>query len=216
MILEALTPTDKATIALACVTGGLALVALLQLWAFNRSEARRTQPVVILNRLGGADPLAIPVFITNEGVGTAYKVRVGVRIKGVEHPLGGGDGFRYTLRPEARVPADEDESYPVNLPEWAYSLGRPGSMHRVVFYARYENAYGKTWETSNPREPLDSFEVRRARLWVRPRRFHSLRQRRKRASGEKIFERRVVEELAEAREGRPIPLRRRLMRWLGR
>jgi hypothetical protein len=215
-MLAGLSATDKATIALAVVTGVLAFIALLQLWAFNRSEARRTQPVAILNRIGGADPLGIPVYISNEGVGTAYNVRVGVRIRRVEHPLGKGDGFRYTLKPGDRVPPEGEDPYLVALPEWAYSLGRPGSKYKVVFYARYENAFGQTWETINPRDPLDSFKARRARFWVRGRRFHAWWQRQKRAAGDRIFERRMQEETAEARDGKPIPRYRRVMRWLGR
>jgi hypothetical protein len=60
-----------ATLALAGVTGVLPLIALVQPISFSRSEARRTQPVAILHRRGTAEPHRIPVYITNEGVGTA-------------------------------------------------------------------------------------------------------------------------------------------------
>src|SRR4029079_4864880 len=111
-----------------------------------------------------------------EGVGTAYNVRVGARIGRVEHPLGDAEGFRYTVRPGGRVPDREDEDYEVQVPYWAFSVTRrAGQTPRVVFYARYENAFGKTWETINPRDPLAAFKVRRARPWVRWRRFHAWR-----------------------------------------
>ena len=73
-MLLALTATDKATITLAAVTAFLALIALAQLIAFNRSEGRRTQPVVILNKGQGRDLLSgFGVFLTNEGAGTGFK-----------------------------------------------------------------------------------------------------------------------------------------------
>jgi len=60
-----------ATLGLASVTGVLALIALAQLISFNRSEARRTQPVAIVHRHGSVDPMRIPIHVTNEGAGTA-------------------------------------------------------------------------------------------------------------------------------------------------
>jgi hypothetical protein len=192
MLVAALSATDKATIALASVTGVLVLVAVFQLVAFVRSEARRTQPVAILHRRGGPDPLNIPVFMTNEGVGTAYNVRVGVRLYGIEHPLplplplGDHEGHRYLLQAGQRIPPEGEEDYALSLPAWAYVAGRWGrSKPRHVFYARYENAFGKTWETRNPKDPLASFQVRRRWFWRARRRPHARWQRRKRASAER-------------------------------
>jgi hypothetical protein len=193
MLIAALTTTDKATIALTSVTAVLALIAVFQLIAFVRSEARRTQPVAVFHRIGSSDPLKIPVYITNEGFGTAYNVRVGVKLYGIEHrlPLGENEGYRYILRAGAREPREGEEPFALSLPIWAYSPGRWGrSKPRAIFYARYENAFGKTWETRNPKDPLASFKVRRRWFWSVRRRLHSLRQTRMRARAQRLAERR--------------------------
>jgi hypothetical protein len=187
-VLTALTATDKATMALAAVTGILALVALIQLIAFNRSEARRTQPVVILNKGRGRDLVSgFGVFMTNEGSGTGFNVRVGLRIDGTEWPLGDDEGNRYTVAAGARQPRTEADTLTVGAPTMAYRSvpGGKSTDQRTIFYARYENAFGKVWETLNPNDPLAPFKVRRAR---RPHRFHAWRQRRRRAKVLKIGE----------------------------
>jgi hypothetical protein len=216
-MLAALSATDKATIALAIVTGLLALVALLQLFAFNRSEGRRTQAVAVLNQEHGreVDTFRFGVSITNHGVGTAFNVRVGVRLDGIEFPLGQDPGNRYTVGQGERVPPNGD--FDVEVPYWAYARPRakPNVDSRAVFYARYENSFGKTWETLNPADPLASFKVRRAKL-ARFRRAHAWRQRRKRTIAERIVVRRNNEEVQSAQSRKPIPWGRRVMRRLGR
>jgi hypothetical protein len=83
---------------------------------------------------------------------------------------------------------------------------------RAVFYARYENAYGKVWETLNPVDPSAAFKVRRAWLF----RLRTWRQRRRRAADERIARRRLTEEMEAHDKGQQLPLRRRVMRRLGR
>jgi hypothetical protein len=205
-----------ATLGLAGVTGLLALIALVQLISFNRSEARRTQPVAIVHRHGSDNPMRIPIHITNEGAGTAYNTRVGVRIGGVEHPLGDDDGFRYVVRAGGREPPRGSHAHNLDVPYWSFSVARrAGDTPRVIFYARYDNAFGKTWETINPRDPLDSFTVRRARPWVRWRRLHAWRQQRKRERWKRIVDG-INEERGSAQTGKPLSLRRRILRDLWR
>ena len=59
----------------------------------------------------------------------------------------------------------------------------------AVFYARYENAFGKLWETLNPADPRVSFKVRRA--WLLQ--LRNWYQRRRRRTDERIVERRNAE-----------------------
>src|SRR6266487_2660653 len=107
-MLAALTTLDKAAIALVVVTGCPASLALVQLFAFNRSEARRTQPVAIAHRFKAHDDFAkFAVHLTNEGTRTAFNVRFGVRLDGTEYAVGGGRGHRYVVAPGQRVPPGE-------------------------------------------------------------------------------------------------------------
>jgi hypothetical protein len=76
--------------------GGLGLFAFVQLVAFNRSERRRTQPVAIAHDAGGALS-RMRVYLTNEGSGTTYNVRFGVKLDGREYAVGGGRGHRYVV-----------------------------------------------------------------------------------------------------------------------
>jgi hypothetical protein len=216
-MLAALTLTDWATIALASVTGVLALVAILQLFAFTRSEGRRTQPVVILHQRvpRGVDAFAFGVAFENRGAGTAYNVRGGVRLGGTEYPLGDADGDRYIVGAGEKVPGESRVSaLSLQVPPWPYALvrGGPSVDSRAVFYARYENAFGKVWETLNPADPRASFKVRRAWFLLT----RNAYQRRRRRSDERIVQRRNAEEIEAVESGRPIPLRRRVMRWFGR
>ena len=119
-MLAALSATDKATIALVIATGAIALVAVLQLIAFNRSEARRTQPVAVLDQAHSRNHQnQFGVLIGNHGSGTAFNVRVGVRLDGIEFPLGRGEGNRYTVSPGSRGP--EVDNFEVEVPYWAYA-----------------------------------------------------------------------------------------------
>lgn len=134
---------------------------------------------MILHKGQGRDEVSgFGVFMTNEGSGTGFNVRVGLRIDGTEWPLGEDEGNRYTVAAGSREP--KDELLTVGAPPMAYGSGeRRGKSvdARTIFYARYENAFGKVWETLNPNDPLASFKVRKARL----RRFNAWRQPRRRA-----------------------------------
>jgi len=142
---------------------------------------------VILNKGRGRDEVSgFGVFMTNEGSGTGFNVRVGLRIDGTEWPLGDDEGSRYTVAAGSREP--RDDLLILGAPPMAYGRGvRRGKStdNRTIFYARYENAFGKVWETLNPNDSLASFKVRRAR---RPRKFHAWRQGRRRAKANRLGE----------------------------
>ena len=101
MLIAALDAAGWAAVATAALAG----VTVLQLVAFLRSEGRRTQPVVILNReIPRNMQSEFGVSFENRGTGTAYNVRGGVRLDGTEYPFGEGDGSRTTVAAGERVP----------------------------------------------------------------------------------------------------------------
>jgi hypothetical protein len=146
-------------------TIGLALFASVQLWQSNLSERRRSQPVAVANGAGGPDLGHLYVFLTNHGTGTAFNVRCGVRLDGREFACGGGRGLRFTLSPGERQPPEEQQFgltvLEVNVPLDAYvrSPKGVGIYERRVYWARYENALGQTWETANPADPYADFTI---------------------------------------------------------
>jgi hypothetical protein len=208
---------DKATIALVVVTGALAVIAVLQLFAFRNSEKRRTQPVAISHRFKPRDEYdKFAVFLTNEGTGTAFNVRFGVRLDGTEYAVGGGRGHRYVLGPGARIPTDPSKYLTVEISYAPYALAKGGRDvdSRAIFWARYENAFGVVYETKNPVEPLADFEVRRS--FASARWLQETRQARKRANDEKTASRRVAEEFKVNLDPRRLPWARKLARRFGR
>lgn len=216
-MLLALTALDKATIALVVVTGALAAVAVAQLVASNRSEARRTQPVAISHRARPRDEFTrFAVYMTNEGEGTAFNARFGVRLDGTEYAVGGGRGHRYTVRPGDRVPEDHGQTLYAEVPYAPYALARGGRNvdSRAIFWARYENAFGHVYETENPVDPLKDFRVYRSRPWKRWAREHW--QARKRRRDEATADRRLKEEFAVDLDLSRLPWRRKIARRLGR
>lgn len=216
-MLIALTSLDKATIALVVVTGILALVAVLQLHAFNKSEARRTQPVAISHLFKVRDDFdKFAVFLTNEGTGTAFNVRFGVRLDGTEYVVGEGRGHRYTVRAGGRVPEDESKHLDVKISYAPYALAKGGRNvdSRAIFWARYENAFGHVYETANPVDPLADLVVRRSRTWKRWMR--ERQQSRKRKRDQRIADKRLREEFKVNLDVSRLSLRRRIARRFGR
>jgi hypothetical protein len=203
----------SATVALVAVTGALVFVAFLQFAAFNRSEGRRTQPVAMTHLeeprdLGGR----FGVSLTNEGAGTAFNVRFGVRLDGTEYCAGPERGNRHLVPAGKRVPPTGNLE--IRVPIAPYALARRGENvdDRAIFFARYENAFGKTWESRNPADPLADFTIRRSRLL----RLHEWRQRQRRKRDERIVNRRLQEEFNVELDLTHLPWKRRLMRRLGR
>lgn len=152
------------------------------------------------------------VYLTNEGNGSAFNVRFGVELDGTEYPAGSGRGNRYLVPAARRVPETAELQIRVSIAPYALARRGRDVDQRAVFYARYENAFGKTWESRNPADPLADFTIRRTRC-VRP---HEWRQQRRRARDERVVNRRLTEELVSAQSGERLPIRRRLMRRLGR
>jgi hypothetical protein len=153
------------TIALAIATVSLAAIALVQLAASARSEARRALPVAITHQIGPRKEYdTFRVYLTNEGTGAAFNVRFGVKLDDIEYVAGEGRGHRSLVSAGGRLPAVGEEALPVkvSLAPYALQRGGPDVDKRAVFFARYEDTRGKTWETRNPSDPTADFEIGRA------------------------------------------------------
>jgi RNA polymerase-binding transcription factor DksA len=93
-----------------------------------------------------------------------------------------------------------------------YALGPPGADERAEFWARYENAFGESYETVNPADPLDGMTIAPLSSSRWRRNLHDWSQARRRTREHDAALRRVAEELAAAETGKPIPLHRRVLR----
>src|SRR5215213_3078075 len=123
----------------------------------KRSERNRTQPIVVAYERGDPAPegrdLVFAVSLANEGAGPAFNVRFGILLDGAEHayrPLpagaqGAGDVPR-ALGPGRTLPEGADR-YRLVVPDVAAAL------HTRVYWCRYENAFGDSWETRNAWQP---------------------------------------------------------------
>jgi hypothetical protein len=185
---------EEAVLGLVLASGSvLAAGGLLARAAYHRIEERRMHPVAVLNReLARDEAYRFGVSITNSGQGSAFNVRVGVKLDGIEYPLGPGEGNRYTVGPGERVPPEG--IIWLKVPPWPYTLerGGPNVDSRAIFYTRYENAFGETWETFNPVDPEASLQVRRSHsTWWRH--IAEWRQRVKRKDEQRTAERRRSE-----------------------
>jgi hypothetical protein len=194
-------------------TLGLGLFAFWQLVAFNRSEGRRTQPVAIAHDAGG-ELMQMRVYLTNEGAGTAYNVRFGVLLDGREYAVGGGRGHRYTIAPGKREPSNADLTVSVPGSAFVISTKGRGVYARRYYWARYENAYGKVWETRNPADPHGSLTTFRVFAWRRA--YVERRQDFGRWWDARMIERWAAEDMAMTPRGGRLTRRQRVRRWLER
>jgi hypothetical protein len=141
-----------------------------------RIERKRTQPIVIAHykrpprfdrdrRAWLAD-----AYLTNDGGGTAFNLRFGVEWGGVRYAfrLNPADPRTGNVQRVVRVGDGPRASILITSGEmWGHSARpRPGSaMNEArMYWARYENAYGATWETRNPADRSARLDIRRVRL----------------------------------------------------
>lgn len=191
MLVADLSGTDQAAVGLVVAAGGLlATLGFVARAAYHRREEQKMHPVAVLNQERGRDDAyRFGVSITNPGSGSAFNVRVGVVLDGIEYPLGPGEGNRFTVGAGERIPPDG--IIWLQVPPWPYALerGGPNVDSRAIFFTRYENAFGETWETFNPADPQGSLEVRRSRsAWLRQ--LAARRQRKRRRAEQRDAERR--------------------------
>jgi hypothetical protein len=150
------------------------LAALSDITDATRDAARaQLQPIVFAHAYGAAvrgpddtldlgdGDVGFPYYIANEGTGPALDVKHGVEVEGIDHPFGGGMGYR-TLRPEESAPPLDQTTGKLVvirplmvvlreedlLPGWPTAVG--------TYWARFENVFGEQFETRNPTDPLQS------------------------------------------------------------
>jgi hypothetical protein len=168
--------TTGATIAL--VTAVIAAIAAamstcIAAWQsllMKRSEQNRTQPIVVAYERDqpvrqGTD-LIFAVSLANEGAGPAFNVRFGIAFDHIEEPYlaqpagahGYGDVPR-ALGPGRTLPA-EAHAYTLVVSNAAEAAD---SLPNRVYWCRYENAFGESWETRNAWRPDEELHVRALR-----------------------------------------------------
>lgn len=161
---------------LAAIPAGLLLIAGFNAWLAARTERRRNQPVVIHHawqkmKLDGGQWSA-GGYLTNDGGGAAFNVRCGLIVRRCRVPHRGiaGDGpptRHRVLAPDQRHPAPDEHPpiggyyFATRVPTLVMRGGPPGVDEKRLFWCRYENAYGQTWETRNPEDPVRNMRIRR-------------------------------------------------------
>jgi hypothetical protein len=141
----------------------------------GREALRRTsQPVVLVHEVSSdiadrGEGIDYRVYLRNHGIGAALNVRFGVELVGARYPYTFGTGVergaRQLVEAGGRVPEDGDLK--VKTAWDPYIIGEGVAGETRVFWARFENAFGETWQTTNPHDPSGdtTFEhVRRREL----------------------------------------------------
>jgi hypothetical protein len=201
VLLATLTPWQKVGIAAAVVGVG---VAVVNAWLAIANERKRTQPIVMVNQKGGRGfgkrpgCFAVETYLTNEGSGAAFNVRFGVEYHGVRIPYKHAPEDHHTgsvyrvLGAEKRLP--ERDAWSIEVDAFLLIGKRDDPDEASVFWARYENAQGKTWETRNPGNRSKRLGIKRVRArWLHE--WWEQRQRLKAAQQGVEVEQAVVAEL---------------------
>lgn len=148
------------------------------------------------------------VWLSNEGGGNAFNARLGIRMHGTRIPWRGHEGSPddfagirprlkgppsriRVIRSGERIPERSPNSialFMASIEVWAIAMPRKLCRRRGtiddgrVYWCRYENAHGQTWETLNPADPTRDLRIRRVyfrrpRDWFERRRLRRLRER---------------------------------------
>lgn len=176
-------PSDWIQIVIAFITGVATLAALANLLITRANERRRTQPIVIAHEAGSrrfarsseqGAAWVVDAYLTSEGGGPAFNVRFGVEFAGVRYPYRldvkdpESGNLQRVVRTGERRP--ETGSWPILIPSLSIfgraldttKAGRPVTLDKErVYWARYENAEGQTWETRNPGDRSTPLDIRR-------------------------------------------------------
>jgi hypothetical protein len=198
LLLASLTTLQKAGIWIGGIVGvGVLLVTTISVWLSVVNERKRTQPIVLAHQVGGrrfardhgrfgaptgSGQFAVDIRLSNDGEGTAFNVRFGVEFHGVRIPYKhhqshhhAGSVYR-VLGTGQRLPPGDGASWPLGV-DALVLIGKRGNPDATsVFWARYENAQGKVWETRNPGDPSKQLGIKR----IRARRLHEWVEQRRR------------------------------------
>ncbi len=164
----------------AAIVGGF-LVTVTRLFLDHRTERQRRQPIVIAHEDQGrlydqnASAWVAHAHLQNESDVPAFNVRFGVEYGGARFPyrLTPGDpeegNYQRVVLPGARLPAEQDKAFPIAITSediWAAAATQGDLDAARVYWCRYENAQGETWETRNPGDRSARLDIRRLR-WVK-------------------------------------------------
>jgi hypothetical protein len=162
-------------VAVAVAGIGAVLIGAWQVIVAIVNERKRSQPVVIAHDAGarqfgsrGNANTVLPTYLTNDGGGNAFNVRFGIDFDGVRYawkyaPEDSDAGsYQRVVRAGARLP-EGGETFRIEIPWEKFVIGRDTDASRV-YWCRYENAYGKTWETRNPVDRSSGLDIRRVRF----------------------------------------------------
>jgi len=201
---------EKAAIAVAAIAAISLLVAIWHVLVTQANERRRTQPIVVTHEdgprrfAGQAGGWKVLAHATNEGEGAAFNVRWGVSFYGIRFAFRLDDADPYSgnrqrvLHPRESAPPEG--SLPILISStdiWTQGKGTPEDS--AFYWARYENAQGRTWETINPPARSENLRIRRVRLrrWVE---WREVRRRKRFREKAVEWERKALAELREARD----------------
>jgi len=224
MLLASLNTTQTISVVVGAVVLLGVVVAIFNVWTSFIQERRRTQPIVISHERHGrrltdkSDYFGVGGYLTNEGGGPAFNVRFGVEFGGVRYPQKmypndpDAGNVQRVLRPGERRPSPPNgpDSWLILIPALAL-IGTSGGGELDsgrVYWARYENARGQTWETHNPWDRSARLHIRRVR-GVRWREGREQRRRVKAGASGAAWEAQALAELAAV--GRQEPVRRGLV-----
>jgi hypothetical protein len=186
------------------MAGVLTLVVML-------IDRRRSKPIVVAHEerprhfANGVLQTAwvVDAYLTGEGKQDAFNVRFGVQMHGVRfafrmRPDDPGTGNRQrVIRPGERRPAKG--AWEVVIPQTSIWSGKGDPDPGRVYWCRYEDADGRTWETLNPGDRSRNMKIRRVRFVGARERLEEWRRRRAHKHGEKWM-RDALAELREAAE----------------
>lgn len=134
---------------------------------------------------------AAPAF--NVQFGVAYhRVRYGQRLRPDDPP---SDNVQRVLKAGERRPIEG--AWPLVIDSLSlFGAGKKGDIEKnTMYWARCENAYGKTWETRNPGDRTSRLNIRRVRFRRLREGYENWRRDRARQQGAE-WERKIVGELS--------------------
>lgn len=204
--LSELSTRDAIALAAGIIAGLALLVSAFNAWLAVINERKRSQPVVISHEAHprrfsdhpSVTSWVVGAYVTNEGVGPAFNVRFGAEFHGVRYPYKmraedpDSGNVQRVIRPSEQIPPGGHWSVLIDSTRIMSGDGDPDPGR--VYWARYENAQGKVWETRNPGDRSSKLDIHRVRF-LRMREWRESCARRKASKRGIEWERKALGEL---------------------
>jgi hypothetical protein len=162
----------------AAATVLLAALAYIQIRAgraqtreFREAAERQWQPRVFVHGwhgpkrgdgdLAAPDEMAVPYYLSNEGVGPAFNVEHGITVNGTAHTW--NDWQWPNMRAGDFIPAlnvGATQPVPSSAIVVAVKMSEWGDGQDLVYWARFENLLGERFEVRNHQDPTAPAEFR--------------------------------------------------------